>query len=417
MVPKLKNRTTKGFEVYHLFQKGGTEVVQRWYEDRNSVKLKRTPTTRNQRNQNQKTTVKGKEMKTATTTEQAYNYYFQIMGAAPHRPFRGEELSYTAPRCPDCGERKDGFIINSARERERYGSSFWCRPCAKSWTLSYFLKEVGGFSAQEIYEVTGEDYRRRSKAPRVPKPPPEPSIKIENQYMNLEAFQNLTRALIRKQNESVEGGLHRVNAYHQKLLRNRGIEFPFDGDGYSLHSVNTPFGLKAGDSVYTIPPGLMILNFREESKGDELSPFSVKIRKNNSGSGRYWKLPITSNNPAIFSFNPESPLIILESELDGILLSRLVGDRFTIMTVGGSSPVLDSQSCDVIRQASRVWLMWDTDPEDANKIKFAKLSQAFRSAFPGVGFTEFRLPVKDPGEFVETYSAELLKQFLIRELG
>jgi len=355
-------------------------------------------------------------MKSATTTEQAYNFYLQIMGVQPHRPFRGEDLSYTAPRCPDCGDRKDGFIINSSRERERYGSSYWCRPCSKSWTLSYFLKEVGNFSADDIYQITGEDYRRRSMTDKKPKPSPDPSIKIEDQYMSLDSFMGLSRALIGKQNESIEGGLHRVNAFHQKLLRDRGIEFPFEGDGYALRSVNTPFGLKAGDNLYTIPLGLMILTFREESKADELSPFSVKIRKNNNGSGRYWKLPVASSNPAIFSYSQESPLIVVESELDGILLSRLVGDRYTIMSVGGSSPVLDSQSCEIIRQASRVFLMWDTDEDKAIKTKFAKLSQAFRSAFPGVGFTEFRLPVKDAGEFVETYSAELLKRFLIMEL-
>ena len=289
---------------------------------------------------------------------------------------------YAGP-CPVCGGEDRLLLWLKSRDSKRYPvGNFFCRQCHASGgpeKLAMLLATAKG----EYKPAVRRSFPKSVLIPTTKVEPVPPAIKDEN-YLNI----------VRCAQRCLTHSTHRMQA--QIFLRSRGITLETalkHGLGYIER--NNPYKpLRAKEYKPRLPVGLLIPSYRD----GELR--SIKVRamdgdeSNNSGNyAKYRELADCPAMPYILKANSNgnTPLLIVESELDAILLEQFGGSLFNYIGLGSASAKADAGVADMIDRARRVIFLPDYD--DAGYAAYER----WKTQFPKLELAELPLG-KDPGE-------------------
>jgi hypothetical protein len=128
-----------------------------------------------------------------------------------------------------------------------------------------------------------------------------------------------------------------------------------------------------------IPKGLVITHRGE----NEI--LSIKIRCANTDQGpKYWQVRGSSDKCLILG-TLGTPAVIVESELDAYLICQEVQGRIGVVSLGGTSKILDEDALTYLKQAPKVLIATDYDEPNLDAVgvgqkAFFKLREYFPMA-------------------------------------
>ncbi len=171
----------------------------------------------------------------------------------------------------------------------------------------------------------------------------------------------------------------RDNSVFRKLLDARGISLE-TAQLYNLgynpkfwRCKGAAWGHEEECRVVSLPAGLVIPSYEPQSG----LLLGIKIRKIDPAMPKYHQVIGSSDALTVFDYKPGSPVVVLESELDSILLTQEAGDLVWIIALGGSSKKPDLYLDGLIRRSPKVIHVPDYDDAGAASIPFwAKYSNS-----------------------------------------
>lgn len=283
--------------------------------------------------------------------------------------------------CPECGGR-DRFVIKTDG-RERY----WCRQCGIKGDAIEYLMRFDGMTYREAARTTGKDIsspaRQRSghRQPQAPpKAPPPPAWLERARSLTDFCHQTLMHRPDRLQWLQVERGLNEQTARRFKLGWN-GRDTWQAMASWGLPPEKREDGRKK--KVF-IPSGLVIPG-----------PGRVRIRRDNPGEhGRYLAVKGSGSAPLVIGRDlPADCLaVVIESELDGMLLSQEFSRQYLIVALGSTSNVPSPALLNNLRKRPMVLICMDND--DPGRVAAGKL----RASLPNGWMVHLPGGCKDPGE-------------------
>lgn len=281
--------------------------------------------------------------------------------------------SYCGP-CPFCGGGDDRFVVWPDGNQSTYPGNYECRQCKTKGDAYHFCTEILGLSGRDALRYLG----RRDRAS---------FFKIEKPLSHLDKLtpEKKTPESHRLDSKKWVDVAHRcVEYYHSKLLeseetlfwlsKKRGIKletaikFKLGLNSEEIYLKSDYWGLKGDKKVY-IPEGLIIphINPSGDLTGIKIRTWKPTdlIKPLNAPYAPYIAIRGTET-PYLFLEQPQphKTVIIVESELDGILLSQEVGDIYTplaLLTSGArpdinfDSPPLYALDGDEAGQKNYIW--------------------------------------------------------------
>ncbi len=298
------------------------------------------------------------------------------LGFSMKRMTAGE---YAGP-CPWCGGRDRFRVWPDKSNSGRY----WCRQCGKSGDEIQFLGDYEGMNFKEARELVtgtslymqGKQVQRRRKRDQETKT-----------VTSVSTWQQMTNQM--------------VEATHEKLLKHketlawlktdRGLtektikDFRLGWLERNEYRKREEWGLAnklkedGKPTKLLIPAGLVIPSF----SGKAVS--GVKFRRSNPGDyGRYYALPGSDIQPWFIGlYDPSKPVVIVESELDGILLYQETGTNTLVLRSATNRPTLEQDK--QLSACPAVMVALDTDEAGGKqtwKWWMEKFKNAKRSIIP-----------------------------------
>lgn len=252
---------------------------------------------------------------------------------------------YHSP-CPGC-RGKDRFIIWSAKNR------YLCRQCGKMGDVIQYLRDFHGYSFQEACR----------KANVEPNPSRSSLIKSKKGFtpMKLGFFDP---QWLFKATKFVEDS-------HRSLLANSEALTLLKNRGFSLDSIQkfkigwnpTPLFVEWLDETpkrkIWLPKGIVIPSFRDESLQ------KIKIRRTDwtpeDEFPKYLEIRGSISAPSIYTMTQGNPIIIVESELDGMLVEQEGGNLCHPVALGGVSKKPDEYLHSILLKAPLILFSLDYD--------------------------------------------------------
>lgn len=295
-----------------------------------------------------------------------------------------------AGSCPVCGGTDRLLLWKTSRDVRRFPrGNFYCRQCRSSGgpeRLAYLLQTSSAAEVPSVHQArqVGSFVARRT----VSRMQAVPSAITDAGYQAIVAqAQNLL-------NNGARNGLVKY------FLQTRGIELStavrhrlgYIDKGTKYEPLQPkPFEPR-------LPIGLLIPNYRE----GELR--SIKVRAmdgdadNNGGyHAKYRELIGCPAMPYIIraEFRRNTPVLIVESELDTILMEQVMGSMFNYIALGSASASPDIEVAAMVETSGRVVFLPDYDKAGYEAY------ERWKRQFPKIELAE--LPRgKDPGEALKT---------------
>ena len=253
--------------------------------------------------------------------------------------------------CPlQCAGGYDRFIVWPSEDR------YYCRQCESKGDQFDYLKQRLGFSFQQAVEYLGEGGGTSSSnapSPRALQPSKEPTPDPFDQVSDLDR-----RSLIENwQEELNEGEGNSAKVFDppcetplQYLYAMRNLE-PDAVEKFQLGFNPEPFELCGR----TVPAGISI----PLMSGQEI--VGLKIRTYKPEAPKYWRMGRGSYCLNKDSLRQHRQVIVTEGELDCILLDQIVGDRYAVVTFGGTSDVAKADLPLLFFNSERVYWAFDGD--------------------------------------------------------
>jgi len=294
-----------------------------------------------------------------------------------------------ASACPICGG-KDRF---RCWPEKGDGGAYWCRTENKGGDCIQYLRDVRGMSYKEACLFLGRNTGISSNLDRKEnKPQWEPRETISPN----DIWQKKSTALIDWCHEQLmndagkdsleylktERGLSEENIKNSRLGWNPKDAWP-ERKAWGL-----PEELKENGKPKKlwVPAGIVIPCYVDKALQ------RVRIRRQNPIWGPPYVLLSGSNTSAMILGANRNIFVIVESELDGILLSQEIGNMAGVMALGNAQTRPDIRVTELLRKAKLILMALDTDPAGAKeswKWWTANFNQAKR--WPPIDG-------KDPGE-------------------
>lgn len=278
--------------------------------------------------------------------------------------------------CPACGGRNRFVIRTDGRER------FFCRQCGCKGDAIEYLMKFDGMTFKEAAAIAGKplsparQYHRHASTPKPPQPPA--WMERAQSFVDF-AHQALVSRQDRLEWLQEERGLNLASVKRFRLGWHSRDAWQ------SMTAWGLPPEQRADDKPKNIflPSGLVIPG-----------PARVRIRRDNPGeSGKYFAVRGSGNGPLVIGRNrPPCPAVLVESELDGMLLSQEFSKPYLIVALGSTSNSPSPALLSDLRKRPLVLIAMDDDPPGkvaTGKLR-AQLSNGWVVTFPG--------GLKDPGE-------------------
>ncbi len=269
---------------------------------------------------------------------------------------------YAGP-CPFCGGN-DRFLTwpNDGKT-----GRFWCRQCHRSGDGLELLRELQGLSflqAVDAWGLTPEDFprtgRKRESRTWKPKEPDKDRIPKEWAEQATLFLEECEFQLIKNQEvkewlksrglkpETIRAarlGWNPKDEYHTRILW--GLEPATDETGKIKRTY-----LKAGLVIPHIKDGKIV---------------GLKIRKAIHGTGgKYTHVAGSDASPMVWGLEKKT-LVIVESELDGILLNQETGDLVGVVALGSAQARPDAEAHRALKEASLILVALDSDDAGAKE--------------------------------------------------
>jgi DNA primase len=268
---------------------------------------------------------------------------------------RGGE--YHGP-CPFCGGN-DRFRIQPAKDR------FYCRGCGKSGDSVQYLRDFKGMSYFDaLLALDREPDYSMIKSKPILTPKSEPQAPPEAWQERASSFALQSAAILWE--PTTAAGRLRQWLHEQKGLSDATIKAA--GLGYNPADIFEPrdaWGLepalndKGNPKKVWLPAGLTIPFLQ----GDKVQ--RLRIRRDNPGDGnRYIVVSGSSSVPMTWG-NNKGAAVIVESELDGLLLSQEAGNLCAVVALGSAKAKPDSRTDALLKSAKTILVSLDSDEAGA----------------------------------------------------
>ena len=298
---------------------------------------------------------------------------------------------YAGP-CPFCGGN-DRFRVWP----EDRGGRYWCRGCGKNGDVIQYLRDHDGLSYLEACEkldikvAKKRSTRRRRSAnlyfkPREVTMPQLPARWTERLGEFLETakhnlwsiggmkaleFLHSSKGLTDETIQAAALGWNPADRYHDREAWGLPVEIKADGKQRRLWT----------------PEGIVIPCF------DKGRLIRIRIRRSDPGDGpRYILIPGSITRPLRFNLN-KNIVVIVESELDGLLVHQEAGILVDVIALGAATIRPDQEMHDALKNAERILIALDSDGPGARESW-----HFWRNTYGGKG-KRWPVPIgKDPSE-------------------
>ena len=261
--------------------------------------------------------------------------------------------------CPFCGG-KDRFRAWPTEGR------YWCRGCGKSGDAIQWVREHRGLSFREACDYLGHDPGHLLNRPR----PAPPKWEARESKMPTDAWQAKARAFLDKAVDILwtpRGAEMRSWLNAEKGLQDATIKEA--GLGLNLGAIFAPrqsWGLEPSIKEdgnlrrQWLPGGLVIPLVDIDGAVHRL-----RIRHDKPGDGARYVI-VSGSSSAPLAWNLEkAAVVVVESELDGLLLNQEVGDLFGVIALGSAQAKPDSIAHGALTATEDILVGLDSDDAGA----------------------------------------------------
>lgn len=280
---------------------------------------------------------------------------------------------YSSP-CPRCGGR-DRFIINAETGRG------WCRQCNWKGDGIQYLEDFRGMKLPKAAKYTGRtvDLARTKDWPDKRK-----RLTGTICTTNKTLWRTKASAVIKKARRNL---LDNKPSILKRLLRERGLtiktikRFNLGWVSKDTWTKKADWGIPADSKDLLLPAGLVIPHDNHR----------IRIRRDNPGIyGKFCVVKGSNLEPMII--NPtsslplsETPVIVVESELDAMLLVQDLVSPYTVIALGSTNTKISNELSEDLKQRPFILVALDNDEagEVASKRDWtSKYDNAFRTPVP-----------------------------------
>ncbi len=262
---------------------------------------------------------------------------------------------YTCP-CPFCGYEWYTFRVWPNKEDGRY----WCRRCLKSGDGIQYLRDLKGMTYQEACHHLGQEPKAQRLTAR-PAPtawtPKDKEAPGELWQKNARAFlDDAIRNLWAPAGASVRQWLHTEKGLSDDTIKKAML-------GYAPEDLNASralWGLPESESDRLwIPAGLVIPFLQGETV------HRLRIRRENPTDGRRYIVVSGSSSAPTTWCHDKAGVVVVESELDGLLLDQEAGDLCAVVALGSAQAKPDRMTHDLLTAAPSILAAMDSDEAGA----------------------------------------------------
>jgi len=260
--------------------------------------------------------------------------------------------------CPFCGGN-DRFRIQPAQDR------YYCRGCGQKGDSIQYLRDFRKMDYFEALILLGREPVFRKSAPifsppklAEPTTPPE----LWQEKGTLFALQSAARLW----EPTAAAGRLRQWLHDEKGLSDATIKAA--GLGYNSADIYEPratWGLPEalndkGNPKKVWLPGGLVIPFLQDGKVQRL-----RFRRSEPGDGeRYIIVSGSSSAPMAWGTN-KGAVVVVESELDGLLLQQEAGDLAAVVALGSAQAKPDGRADALLRSAKTILIALDSDAAGA----------------------------------------------------
>ncbi len=283
-----------------------------------------------------------------------------------------------AGRCPWCGG-VDRLCVWPFKDKE--GGRFWCRRCTKSGDGIEYLRDYRGMTYQEgrkmimgnsnvtiFPSLQGGSPGSCSLQDSTPALPPDRWRQVAEQFLNY--CQNILWS---------DSGIEVREFLHARGIDDSSIKRAGLGwNGNDVYDSRERWGLptlikdNGKKTKLKIPRGLVIPCFASESgEGkdhglpyddwkDQVARLRIRLPEPKENQQRYHLVAGSSLEPTAWNLDRDA-IIIVESDLDGILIQQVAGDLVGIMALGSTTGKPSAWQEEKLRTARLLLLALDYD--------------------------------------------------------
>ncbi len=259
---------------------------------------------------------------------------------------------YAGP-CPFCGGR-DRFRVWPGSGR------YWCRGCDKAGDSIQYLRDKRGLSFQDACSYLGHDPGPRSGGPR----PAPAAWKPKDKEAPGELWQKNARSFLDgaiKNLWAPAGASVRQWLNAEKSLSNDTIKKAMLG--YAPEDLNASrafWGLPEGENDRLWLPAGLVIPFLQ---GDNVH--RLRIRRENPGDGQRYIVVSGSCMAPMTWGHDKAGVVVVESEIDGLLLNQEAGDLCGVVALGSAQAKPDPATHELLKAAPSILAAMDSDEAGA----------------------------------------------------
>ena len=262
---------------------------------------------------------------------------------------RGGE--YHGP-CPFCGGN-DRFRIQPAKDR------FYCRGCGKSGDSVQYLRDFKGKSYFEaLIALDREPDYSMIKSKPILTPKAEPQAPPEAWQGKASSFAMQSSAILwDSAGDKMRQWLHDEKGLSDETIRKACLGYcPAD-----IYEPRATWGLPSAlndqgkEKKQWLPAGLVIPFLQ----GDKVQ--RLRIRRTDPGDGNRYIIVSGSSSAPMTWGNNKGAAVIVESELDGLLLSQEAGDLCAVVALGSAQARPDTRTDALLKSAKTILISLDSD--------------------------------------------------------
>lgn len=278
---------------------------------------------------------------------------FELISADGHRLKKAATTNggeWSGP-CPFCGGR-DRFRVWPKTGR------YWCRGCGKAGDSIQYLRDGRGLSFHDACKVVGRTPSLRASAPR----PAPPVWTPRHREAQSETWLKQARVFIDQAIENLwtpSGAAVRQWLHTEKGLSEATIKRAMLGYvSRDLYASRAAWGLPADEKKVWLPAGLVIPLLQGGSVQ------RLRIRRTEDTGPRYVVVSGSSSAPMTWS-QDKGAVVVVESELDGLLLYQIAVDLCGVVALGNAQARPDPPTHELLQNTPLILVALDSDDAGA----------------------------------------------------
>ena len=265
-------------------------------------------------------------------------------------------LGEWAGPCPACGG-EDRFRVWPEKDK------FWCRGCNKKGDAIQYLRDFKSMSYQEACAYLGKEPKQRQFTSRSirpvltgwkPKDTGAPPVTWQEKAKSF--LDQSVDCLFSQQGAPIRKWLNTEKGISDETIKKVSLglnmtDLYFTHSAWGLHEEKNQ---QVNEKKIWLSRGTVIPCLIDDSV------HRLRVRRAKSGDGpRYVIVSGSSSAPMIIGQGKS--VIVVESELDGILLNQDVGDLCGVVALGSAQAKPDARADRILQTAEKILLSLDAD--------------------------------------------------------